>query len=158
MSHGTHMTKLLHTRMWHPANSKFERRARVSEWEEASRFSTWMKVDKSHRYTWVIANVWMGHGTHMNESRHTYGWVTAHVQISHVNSRAKFVEGIWDFPHEWKWMDHTDISESLHTYEWILAQVWMSHGTHMNKSRHTYGWVTAPRARSSWKASRLSHK
>jgi len=32
-----------------------------------------------HTYEWVMAHIWMSHGTHMNESWHTYEWVMAHI-------------------------------------------------------------------------------
>jgi len=32
---------------------------------------------------WVMAHIWMSHGTHMNESWHTYEWVMAHIWMSH---------------------------------------------------------------------------
>ena len=35
--------------------------------------------DTWHSYEWVMAHVWMSHGTRINESWHTYEWVMAHI-------------------------------------------------------------------------------
>jgi len=82
-------------------------------------------------------NVWMSHGTPMNESwvRHeswqAYEWVTAHLWMSHGT------------PMNESWVRH----ESRHTYESVTAHLGMCHGTPMNaswvryESRHTYEWV-----------------
>jgi len=90
-----------------------------------------------HIYEWVMAHIWMSHGTHRNESCthrnascthtneswHTYEWVKAHI-----------------------WMSHgTHTNESWHTYEWVMAHIRMSHGAHTNESWHTHevSWVCA---------------
>jgi len=74
---------------------------------------------------WVVAHIWMSHGTHMiwmshvshmNESCLTYEWVMSHIWIHHVS--------------------HMD--ESCHTDEWVMSHRWMSHVSQMNESWHTY--------------------
>jgi len=75
--------------------------------------------ESCHTYEWVMAHIWMSHGTHMNESCHTYEWVMSHIWMRHV----------------------THMNEPCHTYEWVMSHIWMSHVTHMNESCHTYKWV-----------------
>jgi len=106
---------------------------------------------------WIIAHIWMSHGTHRSimvtvatatacimESWHTYEWVTAHVWISHGTHMNE---------------SRRHMNESRHTYEWVMTHIWMSHdtnrsttaiavaqllqpaswshGTHMSESWHT---------------------
>ena len=36
-----------------------------------------------YTYVWVMAHIWMSHGTHIDELWHTYQWVMAHIWMSH---------------------------------------------------------------------------
>jgi len=96
-----------------------------------------------HTFAWVMAHLWMSHGTHLNESWHIFAWVMAHLWMSHgtpMNESWHTYE--WVMAH--LWMSHgTPMNESWHTYKWVMAHLWMSHGTPMNESWHTYEWVMA---------------
>ena len=74
-----------------------------------------------HTHEWVMAHIWMSHGTHMNESWHTYEWVMAHIWMSGT----------------------THMNGSCHTCKCAMAHIRMNHGTHTNESWHTYEWVMA---------------
>ena len=51
------------------------------------------------QYVWVMAHIWMSHGTHMNQPRHTYEWLMSHI-----------------------WMSHgTHMNESCHTCECVIG-------------------------------------
>jgi len=59
----------------------------------------------------------MSNGTHMNESWHTYEWVMAHIWIRHGTHMNQ-----WVMAHIW--MSHgTNVNESWHTYEWVVTQI-----------------------------------
>jgi len=116
-----------------------------------------------HTYEWVMAHIWMSHGTHVNESCHTCEWVMAHIWMSHgthVNaSRHTCAEVMVHIR-----MSHgTHMNESWYTYKWVMAHIlvevetrnlwvmahiWMSHGSHVNASWHTCECVTAHMCRS----------
>jgi len=62
-----------------------------------------------HAHEWIMARIWMSHGTHMNESWYAYEWVMARI-----------------------WMSHgTHMNESWHAYEWVINELfcasWMTH-------------------------------
>ena len=62
------------------------------------------KCAHSVRSEWVMAHVWMSHGTRMHESWHTYEWVMAHVWMSHgthVNEHV-YIHQIWMY-----WCSHS---------------------------------------------------
>ena len=52
-------------------------------------------------YKWVMAQIWMSHGTHMNESWHTYEWVMAHIWMSHIYSHIYIYDNMIALMHEW---------------------------------------------------------
>ena len=117
--------------------------------------------------SWVMAHVWMIHGTRMDESCHTYEynvaqgldesrhtdeWAMSYIWMSHVKHIHTICARIrWVMAH--MWMSHvTHMNESYHTYEyhnaqgldkschtygWVMSHKWMSHVTHRNESCHT---------------------
>jgi len=113
-------------------------------------------------HEWVMAHIWMSHGTHMNESWHTYEWVCecswmwmchewvmAHIWMSHgtrmnesVNVvKSECVSQTWHihmwYIHTsiWMWMCH------IHVYKCVISH---SRDTrHTNALWHTYKWEMA---------------
>ena len=75
---------------------------------------------------WVMAHMWMSHGTYVNESWHICEWVMAHMWTGRIT-----YECVLSHRNE-SW----HICEPWHTYEWVMAHVWMSHGTRVNESWH----------------------
>jgi len=90
-------------------------------------------LESWHTCEWVMAHMWMSHGTHVNESWHTYEWVMTLIWMSHGTHVNESI-----------WMSHgRHVNESWHTCEWVMTLIWMSHGTHMNESWNTCEWVMA---------------
>jgi len=81
-----------------------------------------------HTYEWVMAHIWMSHGTHMNDVSTHMIWVMAHIWVSHGTR-------INESCHTHEWCECT--YESLHIFEWVKAHIWRSHGTRTKESNHT---------------------
>ena len=100
-----------------------------------------------HTYEWVMAHIWMSHGTHMNETWHTYEWVMAHTWMgrgTHTNETWHAYD--WVMAHIWTGHGTHEWAMAhiwMYTYKWVMAHIWMSHGTHMNESWNTCEWVMA---------------
>ena len=99
----------------------------------------WMSHGTRVNESW---NMWMSHGTRVNKSWHTSEWVMAHMWLSHGTHVTKSWHTCdWVMVH--MWMRHgTQVTESWYTCEWVMAHRWMRHCTHVNESFHTEGSKT----------------
>ena len=135
-----HMCDMTHSYVWHESDLYVDTHMQLH-------VSLQLPVHAS--CAWVMAHVWMSHGTRMNESWHTYEWVMAHVWMSHgtrMNQRCRMCAA-------WVWCTRmtrrcsaawvfkllctghmTRINESNHTHEWV-------HFAHVNEACHAYEWV-----------------
>jgi len=111
--------------------------------------------ESCHTYGWVMAHIWVSHGTraiwschpygsrvqHKNEScrpfSHAYQCITDTYQC--ITDTQKKIESC----HPYEWIATHSMDELCHAYEWVMAHIWVSHGTHMSESCHTYEWVMA---------------
>jgi len=62
-----------------------------------------------HTYECVMAHIWMGHVTRMNES-HTYGWVMSHMNKSHM----------WQVTPAQEWTNRTLISHEQTSVHFLV--------------------------------------
>ena len=103
-----------------------------------------------HTYEWVLSHIYLGHITHMNESRHTYKWVTSHIWVRPgANENTSCHARMWV-------MSHNDsfIRVTWHSYVWhyyscvghdMLTRVtWLIHACdrhiHIYDMTHSCEW------------------
>ena len=78
-----------------------------------------------HIHEWVMAHIWMSHGTYMNESWHIYEWVMAHIGMSHVTQAIYIHTCIFIHSQEWHIVHRSEWG--LHINEWVMAHIGISH-------------------------------
>jgi len=90
--HDAHMNKSWHAYEWVMSHTWMSR-AHQSVWHDSIIFVPWLihlcdmtfihvtslvyMNESWHKYEWVMAHLWMSHGTLMNESCHTHEWVVS---------------------------------------------------------------------------------
>jgi len=112
-------------------------------------FRCMLPVNESwHAYEWVMAHVWMSHGTRMNESWHTYEWVVSHVcgmsliymYDTQMQHRVCLQALVHETHHMYERVKSHVCMSSFRTCEWGMSHIWMSHVTHVNETCHKYEW------------------
>ena len=97
-----------------------KRRSSIELW--ASKMSP--QVGLAVHESWPFKDIWMSHGTQMNEPCHTHKWVMSHI--------GNYLNHGFSITYEWV-MSHTGnyrLHGSSMTYEWVMSHIWMSHVTH----------------------------
>jgi len=108
MSH----VRMSHHTIGHVTRMKPPRLNKV--WPETTRHDERVR----RRCASALQNVWMSHGTNMNESWHRYQWVMAHILMSHgthMNGPSHTCASTMRFS------SARHVNESWQKYEWVMA-------------------------------------
>ena len=101
-----------------------------------------------YEFGWVMAHIWMSHGTYMSESWHIYEWIMARIWMSHgicMNVRTSNLERPRDWSKDTCAIQIKNVRRyhGIHMDEsWLtVVNIRMSHGAYVNESWHIYKWV-----------------
>jgi len=125
ISHVTHLNELCHTYEWDVSQiwmshvTCANESCHMCEWvmscisrEDTLKYAKTLPKMSMPYLTceWVLAHIWMSHGTHMNESLHTYEWVMARTRMGHGNESCHIL------------MRHANMN--------VSCLIWMTHVTY----------------------------
>jgi len=101
-----------------------------------------LAIDAESRHTrrWFTPHMWMGHVTHVDESRKTCGWVMSHVwRCLYTWCGVNWNIRLWQLiPGSWSRV-------MSHTHGWVTSHIWMGRAKQVDESCHTYEGVSIPR-------------